>query len=320
MIKIQDLQRIIDRQVRFDWGDEYKPSTLATTREGSRISRISRLNSARLGRTLHLQSTAETLFTKFALYNPRVFDLHEQKMISPVRHRHPLDGHSSTLRADLPYLEGSLTIARRIGFKHHQIVVEMGDGSKIRVPYPYQGDLLLYLTDEKDMPYALNWNLKVTHSDFLEKNRGRVKTPFQQGKSKANQVLRNELEEQYYASGGIRTLKLTPEDIDRELSANIDLMFSFHLKHLTVDGAILTEYSHDLQEAIRIGVPPASIAIRYGKRWGDRDQFIAKIYKDIWDRKLLVSLFEPVRIDHPLAPQAVDALELYKDLFAETSP
>lgn len=317
MIKFADMQRMVERQAGFQWGDKYQPSTFATTREGSRISRISRLNSARLGRALHLQSTSETLFAKFALYHPRVFDLHEQKMLFPVPHQHPLDGHPTIIGAELPYLEGTVSVARRIGFVHKQVIAELEDGSKVRAPYPYQGDLLLYLKDENSNPYAVNWNLKATPADFKEKSRSAVKTPQQQKKSKVNQVLRNELEEQYYASAGIRTHKLTPENLDSKFAANLNLIFSFHLKQYTVDSKVLNDYSLELQESLSAGIPLSIVAIQYSKKWGFRDQFISKIYRDIWDRKLLVNLFEPVRIDHALESQVVDALDLYKYLFAE---
>lgn len=255
MVKLADLQRTIERQASFKWGDEYSPSTLATTREGSRISRISRLNSAKLGRVMHAQSTAETLFTKLALYHPSVIDIHEEKMMFPVPHLHPLDGHPLAIGADFPYLTGTINIARCIGLAHKQVVAELEDGSKLRVPYPYRGDLLLYLTDESHKIYALNWNLKVTPKDFTERNRSKVKTPQQQKKSEVSQSLRNELEEQYYASVGIRTIKLTPEDLDRNFSANIDLMFGFHIKKYTLDIDLLREYSSELKDALKCGIP-----------------------------------------------------------------
>ncbi|AKA83568.1 hypothetical protein VO64_3022 [Pseudomonas synxantha] len=54
----------------------------------------------------------------------------------------------------------------------------------------------------------------------------------------------------------------------------------------------------------------------YGQRWGRRDLFLTKIYKDIWERKLPVSLFDPILIDHPLVTDAPDVLRVYSSLFA----
>lgn len=319
MLSFESLKKIISRQARFEWGDEYTPSNLATTREGSRISRISRLNSGKLGRYLHLQSSAETAFAKLALYHPRVFDIHEQKMLFPTPHSHPLQGHPLAVGIDWPGVEGTITIARKIGFKHHTRIVDRPDGSRVHAPYPYVGDLLIYMTDEHGVPYAVNWNLKGALADFNERNRGKVKTPEQQNKSREIQRLRNELEEQYYLSAGIRTMMLAPECVDRILWANLDLTYSKHLHTLSIEESLLADFSCNVQEAVRIGTPVAGLAVLYGKRWGARDQFLTRIYQDIWSRRLLVDMFEPIRIDHPLAPQTDDPLDIFEHFFARVA-
>ncbi|PPS23817.1 hypothetical protein BVY11_28955, partial [Pseudomonas amygdali pv. morsprunorum] len=93
MITYQGLQRIWTRQAGFRWGDKYVPSTLAVPGEAPKISRACRMNSRKLGRTIHLMSIPERVFAQLALFNPAVFDLHEQKMLHIDPAVHPLFGH-----------------------------------------------------------------------------------------------------------------------------------------------------------------------------------------------------------------------------------
>ncbi|KOP61401.1 hypothetical protein OX90_00905 [Pseudomonas coronafaciens pv. porri] len=51
------------------------------------------MNSRKLGRTIHLMSIPERVFAQLALFNPAVFDLHEQKMLHIDPAVHPLFGH-----------------------------------------------------------------------------------------------------------------------------------------------------------------------------------------------------------------------------------
>jgi len=59
------------------------------------------------------------------------------------------------------------------------------------------------------------------------------------------------------------------------------------------------------------------VAIRHADLWGSRDQFITKIYQDIWERKLPVNFFQPILIDHPLSMDGGDLLDVYGALFQE---
>ncbi|WP_243667354.1 hypothetical protein, partial [Pseudomonas brassicae] len=74
---------IRSRQAHFAWGDIYTPSVLAVPREAPKGSRISRMNSRKLGRAIHSLSTPEAVFTQLALFHPQLLDIHEQKMLWP---------------------------------------------------------------------------------------------------------------------------------------------------------------------------------------------------------------------------------------------
>lgn len=313
----QKFDLITSRQGQFEWGDTYTPSTLALPREAPKGSRVSRLNSRKLGRTIHALSTPERVFTQLALYHPNLFDLHEQKMLWPYGAVHPLRGHPLTKGTFPPPLRGTTEIAKEIGFKHHEITVTMSDGTRRRIPFPYQGDLLLYLLDATGRPYAVNWSIKDREAAFSERRLSCAKTPQQQRKDREYAEQRAELEQVYYASAGIRTLQLSLEGIETTVHANLDLLFAMHGLPLSHSQSLLEQFSDDVQGAVRRGDPVAYVAIEYGAQWGARDQFIARIYQDIWERRLAVNFFKPILIDHPFDTGGVDLLEAYGFLFEE---
>ncbi|MHC2146435.1 PDDEXK family nuclease [Pseudomonas sp. 210_17 TE3656] len=309
---------ILSRQSRFEWGGDYIPSTLAVPREAPKGSRISRLNSRKLGRTLHALSTPERVFTQLALCHPDLIDIHEQKMLWPTKAVHPLRGHPLTRGAFPPPIRGTLEIAREIGFKHYEIVVEGSAGNRQKVPFPYQGDLLLYMKSHDGIPYAVNWTVKDREQAFRERRSTQPKTPVQQKKDREHAELRTELERAYYGSAGIRTVQVSLDMVEPVVVANLDLLFVMHDLTLDLNGALLDDFSSAVRESVAAGDPVAYVAIEYGARWGFRDQFIAKIYQDIWDRKLLIDFTKPILIDHPFSVGGGDLLSLHGSLFEES--
>lgn len=293
----------------------YRPSIMAVRNEAPRGSRCSKLNSRKLGRSVHLISTHERTFAQLALYHPRLFDLHEQKMLSPVSVQHPLHGHPSVVGMSLGSASGTLAVAERIGFKHHKVTVEQDDGERELMPFPYLGDLLLYLKDESGIPYAINWSVKGAHADFSENNRKSVKPLVQQGRDKEKARLRHLLEDEYYREMGIKTIRVSSEDIDETVALNLSLLFGCHDDEFELEEELLNDYTRELDLAIKRGTPVSSVAISYGKKWGRRDQFIRRFYKDVWDRRINVDLFSPILIDHPLQLPRRDILDVYAKLY-----
>lgn len=309
------LELIHQRQHGYKWGEVYVPSTLAVAAEAPGGSRVSRINSRKLGRIIHCLSTPERIFTQFALLNPKLIDLHEQKMLSPVQTVHPLFGHLLMKGCFLHPITGTLDIAEEIGLKHHVILTDV-DGIQVWQPFPYQGDLLLYLKSETGSLYAVNWMVKDVREAFLEKNRGQVKTPRQQYIDQEKMQLRNELEEKYYQSAGIRTVRMSRECLDPVLVSNIYMLFGLHDRCLDVDAKVLQDFSLDLNNALLSCEPFAKVAKRYSDKWGRADQFIAKIYQDIWSRELRVDLHKPVLIDRSLEREKMDIFSEYSGFFS----
>lgn len=310
------LLQILLRQQNFRWGDEYRPAIYAVASEAPRCSRVSRINSRKLGRVLNCLSTPERIFTQFALFNPNIIDIHEQKVLSTVNAVHPLFGHPLLKGKELPTITGTLRVAESIGMKHHTVRTVM-KGQTTWAAYPYLGDLLLYLRGADGLPYAVNWNIKDTKSGFSEKNLGEVKTPRKQGLDREKMRLRVLLEELYYKSAGIRTVNMSRECLDNVLVSNIFLLYGVHERQLDLDKELLSDFTSDLAISVSSGDPLAYVAIDYAKRWGSRDQFIARIYQDIWFRRLKVNMFKPVLIDRPSELEEVEVHSVYASYFAE---
>lgn len=319
MISEKTLKRIKDRQAHFRWGDEYEPAIFAVPGEAPKTSRICRLNSRKLGRTLHLLSIPERVFTQLALFNPAVFEIHEQKMLHPGPHVHPLHGHPFALGLSLSPLTGTLAIAQQIGMDHAKVVVKSSSGGRKWSAYPYLGDLLIYIHDLDGAPYAVNWNIKLSKFDFMEKRLTSVKSLAARRIDRESAELRLHMEELYYSSANIRTVNLSLDDIDPIVVANLDQIFGLHDRPLKLDPQLLEDFSERLQDDFKIGNPLALAAINYGNKWGNRDQFIARIYQDIWNRVLPVDLFEYIQIDKPLGQVRCDVIDHYRNFFSETA-
>ncbi|KMT56572.1 PDDEXK family nuclease [Pseudomonas fildesensis] len=319
MISQKTLTRIRNRQGNFRWGDDYLPAIFAVPGEAPKGSRVCRLNSRKLERALHLLSIPERVFTQLALFHPAVFDIHEQKLLHPQAHVHPLHGHPLAQGASLKPLAGTLAIANHIGMDHAKVVVETSSGERKWAAYPYLGDLLIYLNAPGAAPYAVNWNIKLSKYDFMEKRRSSLKSLATRRKDRQLAELRLRLEEEYYLSAGIRTVNLSLDEIDPIVVANLDQVFGAHDRPLDLNPQLLEDFSQQVHNDFICGRPLAPVAIAFGKKWGNRDQFLARIYQDIWDRNLAVDLFQYIQIDQPLEHARYDVIEHYRSFFSETA-
>ncbi|NUT74136.1 hypothetical protein HNO86_03660 [Pseudomonas sp. C1C7] len=241
-------------------------------------------------------------------------------MLSPYGAGSPLRGHPLGKGTFPAPVRGTVDIAKEIGFKHHMFVFESPDGKRQTMPFPYQGDLLLYMKGHDGIPYAVNWTVKDREQAFWERRSSKPKTPVQRKKDLDHAELRAELERAYYASAGIRTVQVSLDKVESAVIANLNMLFVVHGVPLTHDQSLLEDFSAEVSEAVQAGTPVAYVAIQYGERWGGRDQFIARIYQDIWNRKLILNFFSPILIDHPFDTEGGDLFSVYGSLFEESAP
>ncbi|MNF26333.1 hypothetical protein D3C81_485610 [compost metagenome] len=309
--------RIIERQLSFQWGDQYQPSIRASRSEGPSISRLRELNWKRYGRTLHLLSTPEVRAVNLALYNPNVFEIHEQKMLHPTPTTHPLFGHPLAQTMLLASHKGTLDVAERLGKLRSHPTIWIDDGEqRERFPFPYLGDLLLYLKCSDSSPYCVNWTVKNTESDFNEHRRSKVKTLKQRQRDKERAEIRHEIERIYYLDAGIRTQRIVKNSIDDEVSANLDMCMSAEDRLITLSPLTVKDFTQSLNQAIGTDTTAAEIINKYTSHHGKAHEFRMLFYRAVWRRELLLDLFQPILIDRPMNPQDQDVLDVYSSYFA----
>lgn len=316
MNNLQSYRRIMSRQGLFVWGQEYQPGILANRVEGPKCSRLSQLWSAKLGRTVHLLSSGEKLFAQLALYHPDLFELHEQRMLSPSTAAHPLHGHPRARGMQLRSVLGTVEFAIAKGGTHASVNTVV-DGVVIPRAYPYLGDLLLYMQSVDGLPYCVNWTIKAQVGDFSEKRRTKIKSLESRKKDQEKAAYRQLLEQEHYSAAGIRTVQLVPSEIDDEVRFNLDFLYSWLGSVSTLDAVLMDDFDGEVRNAVSMGAPLSGLVIRYSSRWGGREHFLARIYQSIWKRELQVDLFSPLLIDKPFSTKTRDVLEIYGHLFSE---
>lgn len=317
------LKLIYQRQDKPRWGKHYVPSILATPQEAPSISRAATLTPSKVGgRDFSTLSTPEQAFSLLALYHPWVKDIHEQKMLSPEPRPHPLYGYPGFPGAGLPPIKGVIDVAERLGcmrvLPRVRVKGQGGDGKGFSVPFPYVGDLLLYIQKPKtDRVYCVNWSIKGKAGDFkrpMSSNwRGRER------EKKVQAVLaRHEIEKIYYLDVQIRTLHLSGENFDPDLFANLRQLFLDHRRHVSISEERREEIVGRFQSALEAGVPPMDVIARLtGAGHLTAEECRICLNQAIWNKQLRVDLFSPIVFDRPLRPEERDVIQVYSDWFKE---
>lgn len=309
------LQTILERQATPKWGAAYVPSTLATREEAPSISRASTLPSEFLGRDMHAMSPGERDLLIYALYHPGIFEVNEQRMLSTTPRRHPLDDHPAVPPEIRPSLRGTVAVADALGVLDvHPTVLCHPHGdtrtSRSRVPFPYQGDILVFFNDEGG-PAAANWTVKEKHEDFERPSVGSRRYRSSE-KAKSDVRARHEIESLYYQDAGIATVRLTPADWDRSLQENLRQLFLWHDRPHSVPVEQLQHIVSHFRSAIGTKLTPIEIAIQLSARFSLQLYDVKVVLQQaIWSRTLRINLFEPFLINHPLLPEVQDPVTRY---------
>ena len=298
--------RYMRRQGKAQFGKNYDPAIHATREEGPRISRLFRVWNEQLGRDLHLLSRSEFHATLLALFHPALFDLHEQKLLSPAPAPHPLAGHPLVSTSGLPVHAGTVRVAERLGAlkKHPKLVMDDANGSPEWVPLPYVGDLLLFL--ERDQgACCINWSIKLTPEDFQRRGPLRFGRLRPQGPDAAA-ILRNDIEHEYYADAGIPTFRIAGDEIDLQLVANLRRVYPSHAFNSGIPPEQSEEIVQILQEAVGT-ICTIHTVMRHIRKIHRLDEHIVReiLFRAIWERKLHVELFDSLLVDRPLTHKSV---------------
>lgn len=309
------LKRYISRQGTPAWGKDYRPAIQATPYEAPKTSRPTILKSLRLGRDVHTLSSPETRAALLALYHPALFDLHEQRVLSPVPATHPLKGHPHAVGLTLPNLLGTVVAADQLGVvSRHPKLSLVIEGVRTWVPVPYLGDLLLFLIDEVG-PYCVNWTIKATHDDFQRRHTrpGLV----QMLEPDPAVELRHQIEALHYQAASVRSQRIAGEDFHPELVHNLRELFGW------LDDSDYSSAAHRdiVLDCFRQGIGSSrtlhALTQQADQATGVGEWNVRRIFhKAVWQRELSVDLFRPLLADCTLRPPSEDPLVRYAAWFA----
>lgn len=313
------LRLIKVRQWQDKWGKDYDPAIHANPEEAPSISEFTVLTSAKLGgRCIHTLSKSETWLSIFALFNPSLWELQEQRILYPTPRVHFLHGHPRARGQKFLPLKGTLDVAERMGtLDQHPVckikVEKEGCARLIDAPFPYIGDLLLFLADRMGV-YVVNWNVKdkVDSFSLSRPRKGKPQTPNNQGAKN-----RNALEAIYYQDGGIPTREIAGVQLDFELRCNLRDLFGGHLHRIKIPSELQPEIENVFLNAMGTRLPAdklcKELALKYRLNTEDLVHFL---YQCIWHRKVRIDLFSRFLMDKPLRPEVQDPLGVYSDWFA----
>lgn len=314
--KLQELQR---RQPSGGYGKCYQAAQTATIGEAPNVSSAVILYSTKLEREVHLLSKPEFKAALIALYNDRLFDLQEQRLLSIDADLHPLQKHPKNQCQDLPYLIGTFAVAEAMGKinEHYTYLVQIEEDkwNKRKRFWPYIGDLLLYLEDEAG-PYCVNWSVKNTKVAFHRKG-GLSSRPRPKNYKEPELKFRYDIEEAHYQSAGIRTKKITGDMFDREVCANLRELFQWQVQDLQVEDEKREVIEHELNQVVGSDEVAFAALKRIGRMHEvDPKRVVEQILKKaIWERRIRVDLFSPLLMDGPLKKETRDVLVEYSELF-----
>jgi hypothetical protein len=246
-------------------------------------------------------------------YHPHVFEIQEQRMLFTTEAMHPLTGLHPDRVTEFPHFRGTVEVADRLGYLNlHSTLRCKISGDMKTVPWPYQGDLLLFL-DLGTGPYCINWPVKASRGDFLGQNKAvTAKEQRQRHKKRA----RHEIELAYYWDAGIRSEAIAGDDIEDTLSNNLLRLCCYAVREIDLPQTQIEDTELALQSAMKTGMPAAAVLARLcATARINSEQGRTIFYQAIWYRRLRVDLFRPVLIDQQMVPETTDLLDYFDEWF-----
>ena len=315
-VSVTRLNKMLERQEPPKFGAAYLPATFATREEAPGISCPAILQCKKLAREIHMLGQPEVNAGLLALHHPFLTELHEQKILCCWPHSHPISGLPGIDATSLASLRGTVEVAERLGYLFLHPVIYIPDpespGRKLKVPFPYQGDLLLFMRRDDGSIYCVNWTIKNKRAAFFESGPGKRDTK----ETRLAAQARLEIEIAYYLDAYIRTQMIADEDIDSNVSANLCQLYPYTYKTASVEAAQRQDIVEAYKAALVSGLPPMDVMTTLITR-GKCTAYDARVifYQSIWERELRVDLFQPVLVDYPLQPESVDILNRYAGWF-----
>ena len=317
-ISVERLARIKKRQGLDRWSGDYVAAIFATHKEAPSNSRPSILVPKKLGyRDMHLLSHPEKFAALLSLYHPNVWEIHEQKVLSAIPRPHFLLGHPYATGINWPSLKGTIDVVSRMDrlAKHPKVkFLNQRNGEWEWAPFPYIGDLLLFMRDEVGV-YCVNWTVKDKYINFRKRGPNSKKKPSIEEFDHESE-LRHELEANYYLDANIRTVQVAGEAIDKDVVANLEELFLHHGRRLVIDVKLKTEIVECFKDVVGTQIPCFEFIFKLKDRFGvSVDVLQLVLRQSIWNRDVKVDLYQPILMDQPLRHETRDVLNEYSSWF-----
>lgn len=310
--RLREMKR---RQWEQRWGPDYISAIFADPKEAPRVSTASILHPMKLGeRAFHTLSAPETYSSLLALHHPACWDIHEQRILYPMRRAHYLYGHARARGATFKFFEGTLSAAERtrVPVRHPRVRLKLGDDPCTwpMAPFLYTGDLLLFMQDA-DGPYCVNWSVKDKFNDFRQAGPQSKPRPLDD-LDDPHIMARHELEVIYYGDAGIRTQQVAGREIDEHVKWNLREVFLDDSAAIPLDEKKYAAAISMARDHIGCDIPLYIVMRRIADEFHISPKMALKLIdQGIWRRQLRVDLFRPLRPEKPLRPEVVDVLVHY---------
>jgi hypothetical protein len=222
----------------------------------------------------------------------------------------------------LPASPGTLYVAEQLGYLSlhptvkDTVLDEDGMQKSYPVPFPYIGDLLLYLCDQLGV-YCVNWTVKEDEEDFTHPNwQKRSSTSRSESYLIRKETARHEIESAYYSAMKIRTEHIVHKSFQAVVISNLELLHRFVAKQIV----FADDVYEDMLRAYLVGMVNQVVPVDTIQRLALRHRrtiidCMAVLYRAIWHRQLRVDLYHPIVPDKVLRPETKDFLDEIRHLY-----
>jgi hypothetical protein len=115
---------------------------------------------------------------------------------------------------------------------------------------------------------------------------------------------------------GIPTVRLTQDDYDDVLVANLIALYLWHKRKSSFSSEQRKDIVDNFRAALVSGNPPVEIAFALAARHGWRkDDVKAELFQAIWRREIRIDLFRGFHFNEPMRAEERDVLDVYGHWF-----
>jgi len=323
-IRARATERMLSRQLPLRWGSKYLPAISAQFGNAPSKSQASERYSVDLARYVAAHGTAAKAFTAFGLRYGRLIDLHEEAILIPRAHPHPVSCHPKFQSVLLPGTSGTVEIARRLGvFRWHPKVwkppTKKGRTGKGRdepgkwMMNAWVDDIQLFLMDEHG-PYMVSWDIK------KEMDGHGQPSPWARGRDAPRKAeVREQVYQAYMDELKAPIVRLSLDSMPEALGRNLAHLFLKHSVRVKLSVAVVRDLVGEFQRALASGDAANKVIHKFGARGVDRDASKLVFEQAVWKGTIRVDWFEPIVVDVPLGPERKDPYSMFAHWFRRQS-